>query len=331
MRADDEHRRCAEQTSIIGQGWGLDHFQIAVASYDQVREVFATKLGFTVPEASKFPAQGAANAILSLEPAYIEFLWFYDRPKVPFGTGRLDRAVSSGGGPFHYNLDVSPAEGAATLLLAAGAKARTAPGQNVRHPDGSEEPGLWTTIIVDPGQTRVLAHAPGGSEVGLIEYRNNVAAARQQNRERLPHGVQPDPRRLPGEWHANTARRLHSVWVAVENVDAAVKQSGRFGLAAVGPERNDAALGARGREVLCGSGTIIFWEPSKSDGVVAALLSKKGPGPFGISVDVADLKRAHDLVEQGVGTKLPIVKNGDRQSFVVPGALAANTWVEFAQ
>ena len=116
------------------------------------------------------------------------------------------------------------------------------------------------------------------------------------------------------------------VWVAVPNVAAAVKQSERLGFAP-GADRQLAALGGRGREVACGSGSIVFWEPAKDTSRLGSLIKIYGLGPFGVSVEVSDLQKAHRIVELGTQSKLPI----DRNSFVVPGDLAGGTWIEFVQ
>jgi hypothetical protein len=66
-----------------------------------------------------------------------------------------------------------------------------------------------------------------------------------------------DPRRPSGEAHANTARRIKSVWVAVTSASDAVRHSQVFGFPELG-ERKSALLRAKGREVKCGEGSIVF-------------------------------------------------------------------------
>jgi hypothetical protein len=71
-----------------------------------------------------------------------------------------------------------------------------------------------------------------------------------------------------------------------------VRQAERFGFVAAG-EIDPKALGEKGREVQFGQGTLVFFEPTQRNSPLAALVAKQGLGPFGISVDVADLKTAN--------------------------------------
>jgi len=316
--------------SIVGKGWGIDDFLIAASSFEQAKETFGTRLGFTVRPSSNFPATGQANAIIAFEPAYLEITWFYERPKTPTGS-RMERALDAGGGPYRYNIDVSPMASAANVFRDLSIKFSLPPSRPRRLPDGTEEPGPWQMLVVDPGQAGMMPHVPGSAEVVIFEYTDNDdPAAMRHLRERLDKNALPDPRRLPGEYHANTARRLASFWVAVDSADAAVKQSERLGLMRIGELHSD-ELGSRGVAVQCGVGTIVFWEPTNKSGVLAGILSKRGSGPFGISLEVGSLERAHALVEKGLPMKLPIVREGSHTSFVVPGPMALNTWIEFVQ
>jgi hypothetical protein len=54
-------------------------------------------------------------------------------------------------------------------------------------------------------------------------------------------------------------------------------------------------------------------------------------GPFGISVEVADLETALKVVQQGTHKKLAIQPSGRAISFIVPPDLAAGTFFEFVQ
>ncbi len=152
---------------------------------------------------------------------------------------------------------------------------------------------------------------PGGDGVGFIEYSNNSAT------------------RTPPEDHANTSQRLLSVWVAVPDVAAAQEKSERFGFKPLA-RRRSSSLGARGREVECGRGSITFWEPA-SQGPLASRLKQKGPGPFGFSAGVADLQTAHRIVVQGVRKNFTVESSERRKSFTLPGEFAGGAWVEFVQ
>ena len=129
---------------------------------------------------------------------------------------------------------------------------------------------------------------------------------------------------------ANTARTLEAVWVAVQNVDHAAKQLQSMGFA-LGSKQESPALGANGQEVVCGNGKIVLWQPSRRTSPLSTLIENQGLGPFGFEVEVADLKRAKEIVEHETGTRMMIRARDSKNSFIVPGNLAAGAWIEFFQ
>jgi hypothetical protein len=169
--------------------------------------------------------------------------------------------------------------------------------------------------------------------VGFVEYQNQPDRLKPERFQRALERAQrefPDSRRSAGEIHANTARKLRSVWVAVPSVAEAVRQAARFGFAA-GTDSRFRALGEIGQEVQCGQGTIVFFEPAHPNSPLAALVKKQGHGPFGVSIGVADLRTAQRVVQEGTHARYHIQHNGSRTSFIVPAALAAGTVIEFVQ
>jgi hypothetical protein len=321
--------------SVIGSGWGLDHVIIALPNPGAVKDVFAAKLGFTPFDGNKFPAQGLDQAIVQLPPAYVELLWPYQKPTdIPDAVRSVFKKVEAGGGPAEYNIDVSPVEQAADAMRRLGLKATLPPSLTRRTPDGKEAPGAWQFIGMDSqDQDAAIPGVPGGADVGFLEYRNNSDRLTPEGLQRIQARAEreiPDPRRPAGEIHANTARKLRSVWVVVPSVDKAVEQAARFGFKALGP-RYVKALGEEGQEVECGQGTIVFFEPAKPNSPLAAFVKKQGPGPFGISVAVADLKTARRVVQEGTHTKFALQRDGKQMRFVVPASLAAGAFVEFVQ
>lgn len=52
--------------SVIGDGWGLDHVILVVPNAGAVKDVFATKLGFTPFDGNNSPVTQAADAIRNL-------------------------------------------------------------------------------------------------------------------------------------------------------------------------------------------------------------------------------------------------------------------------
>jgi hypothetical protein len=321
--------------TVIGNGWGLDHVIVGVSNPEVAKQIFGTKLGFTPFTGSKFPAEGLDQAIIELSPAYIELLWPYREPAAdarPIAS-RVRKKVELGGGPVTYNIDVSPVEQAVDAMRRIGMRVSLRPGPTTKTPDGKEAPD-WQFADIDPqDKTAQPLGVPGGLGVGFLEYRINSNLLNPDRFKRLLERAErevPDPRRTSGEIHANTARRLRSVWIAVPSVVEAVKQAGRFEFAA-GVERQFKALGEKGREVQCGQGTLVFFEPVHEHSPLAALVDKQGFGLFGISIGVADLKTAQRIVQQGTQVKFRIQRLGNQASFVVPSDLAGGTFLEFVQ
>ena len=322
-------------SSVLGAGWGLDHVLIGLPSLETAKDIFGAKLGFSVRPGNQFPEQGLAHAIMRLPPAYIEVLWPYQKPsKTPSFAAAVRQKAESGGGVASYNIDVSPIERAADEMRRLGLKVTLPPNSVVRTLEGKEQPGAWQFLEIDPAVQAVhLRGVPGGAGVSFLEYRNNADNLKAGTFERMRQLAErdvPDPRRAAGEIHANTGRKLLSVWVAVPSVSEAVRQSEQFGFTA-GAARDVEALGEKGREVQCGQGAIVFFAPMDGNSALSQLVKEQGLGPFGFSVAVANLQTAQKIAEQGMNTRFAIQRAGNRISFVVPARLAAGTFVEFVQ
>ncbi len=322
-----------DEKAILGTGWGLDHIEIAVSSDEAARETYFGNLGFTVSAAAN-AAPGVQHSAIFFGPPYVEFIWLggAGEPDLKSPPGlQLRRSLNQGGGIFQYNIDVSEVETVRDRLAGSGMKVQLQPSTRMR--DGKEEPAPWRflTVTDDRNGAAPPRGVPGGDAVGIIEYRNNSSADRlERMRKNLLADLTKDPRRASNEDHANTARSLHSVLVAVPDVASAVKECASFGLAAAGNTRST-ALGAVGQQVACGQGFIEFWQPASRKGPLSSMLSQKGPGPFGFSVKVANLERAHHIMEEGLKTKLAIESYSSKKGFTVSGGLTGGVWVGFLQ
>lgn len=320
------------EKSILGAGWGLDHIEIVVSSGEAAKETYFRKLGFTVsPDAS---VAGVQRSGIFFGPPYIEFFWLrgVGKPELESPLAlKLRRSLDHGGGIFQYNIDTSNIETVRERLSGMGLNVNLQQ-PRTRTRNGKEEPAAWRLLYAKDERAAPPPGVPGGDAVGIIEYRDNSVSARleQVRQNFLPSDLPKDPRRAAGEDHANTARRLRAVLVAVPDVGAAVAKSVSFGLVAAG-KRQSSAIGAVGQQVECGQGYIEFWEPASRDGQLATLLRQKGPGPFGFAVGVASVGIAHDIAQEGFQTKLPIEDQHDRRSLTVSGSLTDGVWVEFVQ
>jgi hypothetical protein len=332
-----------QPNSLLGNGWGLDHLTVMQRSAEDARQSFA-KLGFSVRPGTKFPDVGTENGNIPLLPGSLELMWVYDPAKnesyvraagLSAVIEAARRRLQERGGLIQaYNIDVSPIDQAAGFLRGRGMKVSLPPALTVIQ-DGEAQPGQWQFLAIsyeDP-KSAPPAGVPGGRGVGFLEYRNNAERLSEDRARQMRESVErevPDPRRSPGDINANTAKKLESVWVLVSNVEEAVKQSELMGFVP-GRERTLAELGARGREVQCGQGEIVFWGVGKKPGPLSAMLQRGELGPFGVSVGVESLDRAHAVAGQGTGKKLRIQKDGGRRRFLVPAEAAGGIWVEFVQ
>jgi hypothetical protein len=334
---------------LIGKGWGLDHVQITQPSDAEARETYATRLGFSVPPSSRSPEMGLEGTSISLPPSYLEIGLIYDRERASAyfremtpGLARqagmanyaavLSRLQNKEGFIRGYFIDVAPVEDAAAFLRLVGKKV-TLPPPPTYLVDGKQQPGGWQDLFIEE-EPSVPAGVPGGPGIGFVEYRNNESriateARLRQVRERIEKNS-PDDRRKPGDLHANTARKLSAVWIAVPNVEDAVRRAQSIGLAP-GRERKLSALGAFGREVSCGQSQIVYWNASSDDSPLATAVRRQGPGPFGVSVGVSDLNRAHEIVEKGTGKHFQIDRSGAQPAFLVSPEDAGGIWIEFVQ
>jgi hypothetical protein len=320
--------------SIIGDGIGLDHIMIGLPGSSQAPDIFGKALGFSVLPGNTFPEESLQQAVIELPPAYVELLWLYRKPEGPPRVKTVRDAIEAGGGIAGINVNVSPVEAAADLMRRLGMKVSLPPSVTTRDASGKEQPGAWQFILPEAEtEAQFPKGVPGGSGVGFLEYRNNAShrdpARFETFRTRIEHEV-PDSRRVPGQLHANTARKLQSVLVSVPNVADAVRQSERLGFTA-GEERYVRDLGEKGREVQCGLGTFVFFEAADPKSALGAYVKQKGLGPFGFSVSVENLKTAQRVVEQGTNRRFAIRKSPSHSSFMVPAAFAGGTFVEFVQ
>jgi hypothetical protein len=109
-----------------------------------------------------------------------------------------------------------------------------------------------------------------------------------------------------------------------------VKECAFFGLPA-GRKLRSSALEAVGWQVSCGHGFIDFLQPLGRGGPVASMLSQKGPGPFGVSVSVSNLKTAQGLIEESFKTKFALENQGAHKGFTMSGKLTGGVWIQFLQ
>ena len=131
--------------------------------------------------------------------------------------------------------------------------------------------------------------------------------------------------------HPNTAQRLHSVWFAVKDMDAVLQN-----LQDAGFEKGKACkmklLGAEGREIPAGKGSLLILQSAEKDGVLKKFLSNHEDGDIiGISIRVTDLNKARSWIEANSGNKFEPYDGLYGRSILIPPELTHGVWMELFQ
>ncbi|MGI9181089.1 MAG: VOC family protein [Longimicrobiaceae bacterium] len=137
-----------------------------------------------------------------------------------------------------------------------------------------------------------------------------------------------DPTRV--STHPNTARGIRSAWVAVWDLEEAGERFRRLGMQA--SDTFDVEhLAAWGRRIVLPMGDIVLLQPRLIASPVREFLALRGENLMGISLEVADLERAREVVGHGLGMSFEPYDGLEGRSFRVPAAHAKGVNVEFFQ
>ena len=142
-----------------------------------------------------------------------------------------------------------------------------------------------------------------------------------------PKGYMPKPEERQ---HANTAKGIKSVWIAVTDLKAATKAYESVGLP-VGEKRRLPQLGAIGSEIKAGQGVILLLQPTSHSGKVAKFLEDRGEGIMGISIEVSRLMTARKLLQMNTKRKFTPYGGPYGMSVLIPAQITHGVWVEMFQ
>jgi len=253
MRAQEEAKNAPH--SILGSGHGIDHVGIAVRDLETAKKTYRN-LGFTVFGGTIHPNSGTRSSTPFFEGGgFLELITFWDRTKAIGGI--VASFLEKHEGVLFLGLGVSPVDDTAKLLRAGGfnihgpeaASASEDPGQRDQAPNG--------------GSSRFLGFPSGPIPAAHLPVKSSDAI----------FFIQYDP--FVGNVHANTAKKLSSVWIGVRNLEASVKEYESIGFRA-SRKLTVSQLGAQGQEIEAGQGTILLLQPEKSTGNVASFLAERG-------------------------------------------------------
>ncbi|MDH4270413.1 MAG: VOC family protein [Candidatus Aminicenantes bacterium] len=307
---------------LLGRGLGVDHVGIAVRDLEKTINDCEPVLGFKCIRQLPKPTGVVSSVIYFENTSYLELLSAAKQPSGAKLSGRAqnhaDFAEKHEGAIF-LGLATSSAKGAADYLKAHNFEAFLSGEESVRK-EGETKPPPPPWYFV------AISHEPSGNKqafplaIFLIEYVSPgrlTWLASLREKEMLAH--------------PNTARRIHSVWFAVRDLDASLRNIQNAGLEP-GEMREAKFLGASGRDVWAGQGRLLLLRSSDDNGALNKFLSNHDDGEIiGVSIEVSDLNKARSWVEDHSGQKVEAYEGFYSRSILIPPDLTHKMWMEFFQ
>ncbi len=301
----------ADDSPVLAGGRGIDHVGVAVRDLTTARAAYTDTLGFRATHGAKLPTGLQNLTIWFADTTYLELLTYYDRERAPEIAAILERYE---GGIF-AGLDVGSAQATHDFLVSRGIDvAGPVSGSATIDPIG-EPVEMWRHVIFR--QPVVPANA-----VFFLEY----------NREKLAEMSRRNPEFSPLNFtdHANGAEGMRSVWMAVADLETATTAYESVGFTP-GRELEAPRLGATGREISAGRGSILLLAPSRADGIVAAFLRQRGEGVAGVTLAVADLTATRDTLAARTGLRFHTYEGPYGSSVLIPPELTHGLWIEMIE
>jgi catechol 2,3-dioxygenase-like lactoylglutathione lyase family enzyme len=308
---------------LLGHGRGVDHVGIGVRNLEKAKRDYEQVLGFKCTE--NLPRISGAPALCGIiffeDETLLEFLC----PPQPSSAvnsdylGYLADFVEKQEGAMSLALETSSAKGAADYLKAHNFEVKISEWPRVMK-EGETKPSPAQYYSVSTPDT------PSGNKqvfmlwIWLIEHVSperpaKLAARREQ-------GMMA---------HPNTALRINSVWFAVRDLDASLQNLHDAGLEP-GENREAIILGAAGREVQAGNGSLVLLQSVHENSALNKFLSNHDDGSIiAVSIEVADLNKARSWVEGHSGHKLEQYEGFYGRSIMIPPNLTHGVWMELFQ
>lgn len=295
---------------LLSDGGGADNGIVVVRDLNAALEAFGKRLGFNIKASGKFP-DGIENSVVYFKTGmYLEFLGVFDRIKAK-DTPEV-KFLESYEGAIGMALEIPSADRAANRLIKRGFEIN---GPN-RYPPGTvgQQPQnwLWRTVKFKKPEM------PGG-DVFFIEYKESLEQLRSKNPQKY----------AASRTHPNTAEKVQAVWIAVKNLDSAVKIYESIGLKA-GNQVSFSKLKAKGREIIVGESLIVLLE-ADGRGKAASFLKQRGESIMGVSIKVGDLNTAKKMIEINLKQRIKTYKGAYGKSLLAPFEETHGIWVELYQ
>jgi catechol 2,3-dioxygenase-like lactoylglutathione lyase family enzyme len=300
--APQQTRGAAQTASVLGTGRGIDHVIVIVRDLEEAARVYTEVLGFTVVRGGSFPG-GLQSRTARFASNYVE-LMSIDPSQAP-PDDELVRLLNEREGGYALGLGVSSAQQTADALRARNFEV-AGPAGSPAIPEGSKDVQMapWQTVaITNP----VLPFEP----IFFIQY---------DRREAWPGPFE----------HQNTAVDVHSVWIAVKDLEAATKGYEALGLLP-GRKRRMPQLAAKGREIGAGQGVILLLQATDTKGPLASYVAQQGEGVIGMSIEVRDLQVARSLLRSSTKQEFNPYNGPYGKSIFVPSVFTHGVWIELFQ
>jgi len=300
---------------LLGRGLGVDHVGIAVRDLGKTINDYEQLLGFKYFKAPPVTDGTVRSFIFFENNSYLEL---FSVANVTDETKYFAAFAEKHEGAIYLGLATSSAKDAAGYLKAhsfeavlSGEESPTKEGQPKQPPP----PYYYVSISDKPSgekQPFMLSNVLFFIEYVSSERPGRLAALREQ-------GMMA---------HPNTALRIHSVWFAVRNLDAQLRNL-RDASFESGETREAKFLGASGREVKAGNGCMLLLRSSNQRGVLNTFLQDHDDGSIiGVSIEVSDLNKARSWVEGHSGHKLEPHNGFYGQSIMIPPDVTHGIWME---
>jgi len=302
-----------EQSSepILGQGSGVDHVGVAVRDLLQAQHDYEL-LGFKVSQGGHFPG-GIHTSIIHFENGgYLELVSVKGAQNdSALGAGIIGFVKKHEGAMF-LGLNVSSAKESAKYLRTHNFDVEVPePGSLMKEGETKPPPPEWYGFGTadKPAPNKLTFRIP----IFFIEYLDAFKKVRDQGSAN----------------HDNTAVAIRAVWFAVHDLPAQIETLRRGGFDA--KPRDAELLGVHGRAVSAASGSIVLMASEDKHSAVSKYLSDHDDGIIALSIEVADLAKAHQLAETVGHQKLGIYKGAFGQSFLLSPEVTHGVWLEMFQ
>jgi catechol 2,3-dioxygenase-like lactoylglutathione lyase family enzyme len=289
----------------LGTGPGLDHVVVVVRDLEDAMRIYRDVLGFTVVRGGSFPG-GVRNGAVRFGANYLELITV-DPSQTAENKDASDLAgfLEKREGAILVGLAVSSAQQTADFLRARGYEI-SGPDSSAYTPEGSKEAqaALWQTV-------RFKKPVVPSDAIFFIQY------------------AKPRPR-TNGAEHQNSSIGIHSVWMAVKDLNAATRAYESIGLSAARTLKMT-RLGANGREITAGQGVILLLHANDSKGSLASFVTKYGEGIVGVSIRVRDIDVARALLRATTSQDLSPYSGPNGKSILLPSQFTHGIWMELFQ